>query len=54
MIMVLIVAKCNVNLHHLNFSCSKSRVLIVAKCNVNIDSIFSFFEPYFSINSSKV
>ena len=43
--LVLIVAKCNVNLHHLNFSCSKSRVLIVAKCSINVFFIVLVLYP---------
>ena len=40
MLVVLIVAKCNVNVHIVDYENEEETVLIVAKCNVNF--IFSF------------
>ena len=52
--LVLIVAKCNVNYKNSTKKIEKRQVLIVAKCNVNIIGYYATSEDAESINSSKM
>ena len=53
-ILVLIVAKCNVNTVFIWLLPVLLSVLIVAKCNVNYDIVLKIFDSNIGINSSKV